>query len=101
MDLVAGAAQKTNRVWKIGFALACWSSFAIRDFRLLWHGTTLARRQEEISFDAVLLRVKLEVAAACGIERFVSAAFDDSSCFDHQDLISAPYGGEAVGYHEM
>jgi hypothetical protein len=35
VDLVAGAAQKTNRIWKFGFVLSRRSRFVIRDFRFL------------------------------------------------------------------
>ncbi len=48
----------------------------------------------------MLLGVHLEVAAAGGVESGVSAALDDASCFDDQDLIGAANGGEAMRDYE-
>src|ERR1019366_1192493 len=59
-------------------------------------GTTLPRCQEEIALQTMLLGVQLEVTSAQCIEFFVSAAFDNLSLLDPQNLIGAPNGRQAV-----
>src|SRR5271166_3522117 len=48
----------------------------------------------------MLLGVELEVASAQSIEFFMSPAFDNLSLLDHQNLIGAPNGRQAVGDHK-
>src|SRR5947199_6676063 len=57
---------------------------------------TLAGREKEVRLDTVLLRVQFVVAALGGVERPVSPALDDPPRFDHQNLIGAADGREAV-----
>src|SRR5713226_9334824 len=57
---------------------------------VLRHGIAFARRQEQIRLHGVLLGVEVKVAATSGVERFMRAALDDASGFDHQDLLGAP-----------
>src|SRR5438093_6523073 len=61
---------------------------------------TLAGREKEVRLDTVLLRVQFVVAALGGVERPVSPALDDPPRFDHQNLIGAADGREAVRDHE-
>ena len=53
-------------------------------------GITLPRRQKQIALQTVLLGIQIEVTSAQRIEFFVSAAFDNLSLLDHQNLICSP-----------
>jgi hypothetical protein len=59
-------------------------------------GITLPGRQEQIALQTMLLGVQLEVTSAQRIEFFVSAAFDNLSLLDDQNLIGAPNGRQAI-----
>src|ERR1700674_95843 len=63
-------------------------------------GITLPRCEKQIAFQTMLLGVQLEVTSAQRIELFVSAAFDNLSLLDHQNLIGAPNGRQAVRDHK-
>src|ERR1700686_4780951 len=63
-------------------------------------GITLPRCKKQIAFQTMLLGVQLEVTSAQRIELFVSAAFDNLSLLDHQNLIGAPNSRQAVRDHK-
>src|ERR1700739_5167680 len=67
--------------------------------RIAW-AISFAWREKQVRLQAVLLRVKLKIAAAPRIERFVRALFDDSACLDHQDLVCSPNRGQPVSTHK-
>src|SRR5437763_113475 len=48
---------------------------------------TLARCQEQVCFQAVLLGVEIEVASLKRVQLVVRAALHDTALFDHKNLI--------------
>jgi hypothetical protein len=50
---------------------------------------SLAWSQEQIILQALLFGVEIEVSALQGIQLFVSAALDDLTMFDYQNLVGA------------
>src|SRR5438445_1692832 len=54
----------------------------------------LARREEQVGFEAVLFRVQVEITAARDVERFVLAALDDAAGLYDQNLVDAADGGK-------
>src|ERR1700726_2716074 len=65
----------------------------VRILSVLRFRTTFARRKKQIGFHAMLLRVKLVIASACGVQRGVGPALNDAASLYHQDLIAASHGG--------
>src|SRR5208282_3849587 len=61
---------------------------------------SLSRREKEIRFEAVLLRVEIVIAAAGGKERLVRAALDDASRFDDENLVGAADRRESMRNHK-
>src|SRR5271166_4880362 len=99
---------ETSYLWRESAAL---HRLPIHHFRIgLSHGGSIrahlfrripfSRSQEQVPLDAMLLGVKVEIAAAQLVEGLMRPALDDMSTFYHQDLIGAPNGGQAVGDHE-
>src|ERR1700682_4081633 len=90
--------------WAAGEQIAdSWSGGAHRNRpRALFYGLRIAfaGRQEEVHFDAMLPGVEVPIAAPQSVKTLACAAFDDASGLDHQDLIGAPDGGEAVRDYE-
>src|SRR5260221_2834208 len=63
-------------------------------------GEVLARVDEPVELEAVLLVVELAIAPVPGQQLLVGAALDDLAAFEHQDLVGAADGREPVRDHE-
>src|SRR5690348_1165445 len=56
----------------------------------------LARRQEQVAFEAMLFGVEIVVAAVHGVELLVRATLQDLSLLHHQNLVGAADGRKPV-----
>src|SRR6266404_1117249 len=96
VELLCRAAQQVER---IGGVARTAIGFGGRGF--LDTGTVaFARREKKIGFKAVLASVQIVVAASESVQRLVSAAFNDATGFDNQNLLGAANGREAMGDYE-